>query len=154
MSEAFTVDVSQLVALGQRCATARSVVDGELLKAGHDAGLAMVAQAVQNAPSKTGFLRSHIGPADFRVSGNLMTIIVPSRAPYSLAVEKGRRAFGPVSAKFLHFFVDGHEVFTKWVKAVPAHPFLAPALRQTAAKTTAIFAAALDRATARILGGR
>jgi|SRR5215831_1951416 len=33
-------------------------------------------------------------------------------------LESGTRAHGPVTANFLHFFIDGNEIFTKWVKGV------------------------------------
>lgn len=155
MSDAFVVDVRDLIALGNRCAGARAVVQSELATAGQQAGLVLVAQAVQDAPlGETGRLRSGIGPPDVQALSNGITVRIVSHAPYSIMVEKGRRGFGPSRARVLHFFVHGEEVFTKFVRAVAPHPFLAPALTKTAARTTAIFGQALDRATARILGGR
>lgn len=42
---------------------------------------------------------------------------------YAAAVDRGRKAFGPVNKKFLRFEIDGKEIFTKWVKAAPAQNF-------------------------------
>jgi len=36
-------------------------------------------------------------------------------------LEWGTRAHGPVTANMLHFFIDGVEIFTKWVQGVRAH---------------------------------
>jgi hypothetical protein len=43
--------------------------------------------------------------------------------PYAAAVNNGRKAFGPIRAKFLRFEIDGKVIFTKWVKAAPAQNF-------------------------------
>lgn len=50
--------------------------------------------------------------------------------PYAAAVNKGRKAFGPVKAKALRFEIDGKVIFTKWVKAAPAQDFTGKGLRK------------------------
>jgi hypothetical protein len=43
--------------------------------------------------------------------------------PYAAAVDKGRKAFGPKTAQYLRFEIDGEVIYTKWVKAAPAQDF-------------------------------
>lgn len=45
---------------------------------------------------------------------------------YPLVVEKGRGAVVPVNAKYLHFYVDGSEVFTKYSSPSEPRPFVEP----------------------------
>lgn len=154
MADAMTVDVSDLVALGNRCGNAPRVVSEELGRGGREAGFIVTAQAIVNAPVKLGHLRAGIGPPEVHVMSSGVTVTIPSHAAHSLVVEKGRRGFPAAAGKVLHFFIDGKEIFTRRVGPARAQPFLVPALRQTQAKTLAAFAKALDRATTRILGGR
>jgi hypothetical protein len=154
MSDAFVIDASELIALGNRAAGAPAIVREEIGQGAREAGFIVTAQAVINAPIKLGTLRSGIGPPEVVVVDNGAIVTITSHAKHSLAVEKGRRGFSAAAGRVLHFFIDGKEIFTKRVGPAKAQPFLAPALKQTAAKTTAVFAKALDRATSRILGGR
>lgn len=45
---------------------------------------------------------------------------------YPLVVEKGRGPVVPVNAKYLHFYVDGNEVFTKYSGPSEPRPFVEP----------------------------
>lgn len=49
--------------------------------------------------------------------------------PYAAAVDKGRKAFGPKTATFLRFEIDGEVIYTKWVKAAPAQDFTGRGLK-------------------------
>lgn len=67
---------------------------------------------------------------EVQVSGNDITAIVDWDSAvsdggfhYAAAVDRGRKAFGPVNKKFLRFEIDAKEIFTKWVKAAPAQNF-------------------------------
>jgi|26BtaG_2_1085354.scaffolds.fasta_scaffold02272_8 hypothetical protein len=39
-------------------------------------------------------------------------------------LEWGTQAHGPKTAQFLHFFIDGVEIFTKWVQGVQPHEII------------------------------
>lgn len=149
----FAIDVSDIAALASRCATAPGVIREEMNTAGREAGYIVTAQAVVNAPVDIGNLRAGIGPPEVTSLGDGVAVLIPSHAAYSLAVEKGRRGFSAAAGKALHFFIGGKEIFVRSVGPAKAQPFLAPALKQTEAKTRKVFADAIDRATKRILGG-
>lgn len=48
--------------------------------------------------------------------------------PYAAAVNTGRIAFGPVTAKALHFVIDGRDIFTQHVKAFAGTKFISRGL--------------------------
>ena len=52
------------------------------------------------------------GPNSISMSTDTMVIIW---------LDWGTKAHGPVKAPFLHFFIDGVEIYTKWVQGIKAH---------------------------------
>lgn len=56
----------------------------------------------------------------------IVSVTVGTDLEYAAAHEFGA-VIRPRNARFLHFFVDGHEVFTKGPVEIPARPFLRPA---------------------------
>jgi hypothetical protein len=89
-------------------------------------------QAMDNtAPIMTRVLGVLINDVSFRPTGNLAGQTTTSRngdiiqsksnAFYWKWWLEGRPAIVPVRAKYLHFFIDGQEVFTKYVKPFKGH---------------------------------
>lgn len=68
--------------------------------------------------------------------------------PYAAAVDTGRKAFGPINAKALHFVVDGRDIFTQHVKAFPGIHFRERGLAAGKPKAMARVRAAVGRWTA------
>lgn len=62
--------------------------------------------------------------------GREIAWVVGTSMEYAVPVEYGR---GPITADdgYLHFTVDGKEIFTKSVDAAPAQPYMRPATEQT-----------------------
>lgn len=65
--------------------------------------------------------------------------------PYAAAVDTGRKAFGPVNAKVLHFVIDGNEIFTMHVRAFPGIEFRKRGLAAGKPKAIARIHAGVDR---------
>lgn len=66
---------------------------------------------------------------------------------YALFLEIGTRAHGPVQAKFLHWIgEDGQDVWAKWVRGIPAMPYLANATAGATAKTDEELLHRIDKA--------
>ena len=93
-----------------------------------------------NCPVKTGTTRDeHLhfreyGPGNYAVT--CTTTKGPKGEEFNviLALEYGTKAHGPAHKKCLHFIIDGKEVFTKWVRGIPAHYFILKALMRTQAE--------------------
>lgn len=66
---------------------------------------------------------------DIEAKANWDAARSPEGFPYAAAVDRGRKAFGPVRAKALRFEVGGQVVFAKWVRAAPAQNFTGRGLR-------------------------
>jgi len=45
-------------------------------------------------------------------------------------LEFGTKAHGPVTAKYLHFWIDGEEIFTKWVQGIKPHEIVKRAVER------------------------
>lgn len=65
--------------------------------------------------------------------------------PYAGSVADGRKAFGPVNAKVLHFVIDGNEIFTMHVRAFPGTHFHTRGLAAGKPKAIARIHAGVDR---------
>lgn len=63
------------------------------------------------------------------VSGPEIQIV--STHPATLYVINGTRDHGPATAKVMHFYIDGREVWATWVKGIKANDFLGKALLAT-----------------------
>jgi hypothetical protein len=150
------IDVSELAALGRSCERAGPIVREEVGKAGRQAGMVMVAQAVAEAPVNTGHLRASIGPPKVEQAGAGVRVEVATHAEYAKAVHDGRRAvvIRPVRAKALKFEAGGGTVFAMRANqpARAGNPFMARGLAKAASKLEKVFADALIRATRRALG--
>ena len=151
--ESFTVDASEVMALANRIEGAPRIIKTELTEGMRQSTQLVTQKARQLAPKgATKELSTRIDP-QVRVMGLGVEGIVTARAPHAEAIEKGRRAFGPVNKKALRFEIGGKVVFAKWVRAAPAQPFMAPALQQSELEIRATFRRAANRAIEQILGG-
>lgn len=145
------IDVSQITALASRSTAAPARVSTELRQAGTESGLAVQRTAQSLIPRKSGTAANLTRMEPVQASSSGVTVIVSSTAqskdgfPYPIALEKGRKGFGPVRKKVLHFVAGGKEVFTKHVGPAAAHPFMQPALTQNEAFVFSRFEAAYDR---------
>jgi len=57
---------------------------------------------------------TYIEEADTSISLKTDTMVI-------IWLDWGTDAHGPVSAKFLHFVIDGQHIYTKWVQGIKAH---------------------------------
>lgn len=74
-----------------------------------------------------------------------------SVVPYAWWADQGRGPVRPVTKKFLRFFVNGQEVFTKFAKAFPGHKFMEKGLKASEGQIQRAIDRAADR-IARYLG--
>ena len=100
--------------------------DRVIMNAMKVAALIVQNEAKAKAPYKTGTLRRSIQigevPAQLAVKIGTNLVYAPMQEYGGMVV--------PKKAKFLHFFIDGKEIFTKGPVHIPAHPYLRPALGQ------------------------
>ena len=128
MKPAFTVDLSAFKAgLGKLSAVAR----GDALRDTVEAGARVIqAQAMINAnevfsDKATNALANSI-IVEMEGGGNKVSANIGPTVIYGRIHELGG-IIKPITAKFLHFFIDGVEIFTKEVH-IPARPYLRPAV--------------------------
>ena len=145
------IDVSEIVALATRSAAAPAHITRELSAAGRASGLAVERLAKSLIPVKTGNAKALTRMEPVSASASGVTVLIVSTAqsangfPYPIALEYGRRGFGPTRAKVLHFVTGGKEVFTKRVGPAKATPFMQPALDRSVAFIEKQFADAYER---------
>ena len=146
-----SVDVSEIIALAKRSEAAPQHITQELSKAGRFSGLAVERMAKSLIPVATGNAKALTRMEPVEASASGVTVLVVSTAqsgagfPYPIVLEEGRKGFGPVSKKVLHFTVGGKEVFTKRVGPVAGRPFMQPALDRCKAFIEAQFKEAYER---------
>jgi hypothetical protein len=136
---------------------APKVLETEMVGATNRLTLQGVSVAQSHAAVDTGHMRRSIvnKPATFGggvVRGEFGTNARSAEGfPYPIAIEKGRRGFGPVRARVLAFVAKGGEqVFARYVGPAAAQPFMKPALDHLRPLVPREFRAALQRALARI----
>ena len=145
------IDVSEIVALAKRSEAAPAHITRELSAAGRASGLAVERMAKSLIPVKTGNAKAltRMEPVEASASGVTVRIVSTAQSadgyPYPLVLEEGRRGFGPVTKKVLHFTVGGKEVFTKRVGPVEGRPFMQPALDRSKAFIEKQFKDAYER---------
>ena len=124
---------SKVVVLKNNVKTIRGVVTGAALKSAVMAGGQTLENYAKINVEKT-FSSKSTGAAG--LGGSIQTIVstateIKAEVDVGPTVIYGRiHEFGgiirPVTAKFLHFIIDGIEIFTKLVQ-IPARPYLRPA---------------------------
>jgi HK97 gp10 family phage protein len=99
--------------------------------------------AKRRAPKLTGTLsRSiHIEPAGM-FGGLGAAVDVGTDVIYARIHELGGE-ITPVNAQYLHFVINGEDIFTKGPITIPARPYLRPALDENTTAVVEAFAAAL-----------
>ena len=125
---------SKVVVLKNNVKAIRGVVTGAALKSAVMAGGQTLENYAKINVEKT---FSHKSTGGAGLGGSIQTVVSTStetkaEVDVGPTVIYGRiHEFGgiirPVTAKFLHFIIDGIEIFTKLVQ-IPARPYLRPAL--------------------------
>ncbi len=145
------IDVSEITALASRSNAAPAHIARELNTAGRASGLAVERLAKSLIPVKTGNAKALTRMEPVQASASGVTVVIASTAqsangfPYPIALEYGRRGFGPTRRKVLHFVTGGKEVFTKRTGPAKATPFMQPALDRSTAFIEKQFADAYER---------
>jgi hypothetical protein len=153
------IDVSDLVAFGERSSEAQALIAREVGEAAYEAGALVLRTAQDLVPVDVGTLKGAIGPVEVSGAWPKVTTVVPvgSQAPYAAAVEFGR---GPVTIrprnkKALAFMGTGGRVVRRVVHQPPRapQPFMGPALEREAQNVVAAFRMAYERALGWWAGG-
>lgn len=119
-------------------------LDGEMYRANDQLGAKIAKSARDIAPFRTGQYRAGI---DYQVKGGVIGgVTVEALAPYSMYLEMGTRAHGPVRAKFLVFEIGGKKIFTKHVRGIKAQHILQRAIDAHRAEISEIMLAAVKKA--------
>ena len=115
--------LDELVVSFGRAITAARREANRLIKGGEGSNLARA--SVQKVT---------VSGSDVTAEANWDAARSPEGFPYAAAVDRGRKAFGPKTAKALRFGVNGETVFAKWVKAAPAQNFTGKGLERSRAR--------------------
>lgn len=150
MAGEITVDISELTAFASRIQGSSGIVQQEMGTAMDMATRQVQADAMRDAPVRTGTLRRSITATVTPLLGEVGTNV-----PYARAVHDGRREVRPVSAKVLRW-VDpsGRVVFARRSRATQGKPFLRNAFERNRSGIIREFSEAGKRAIARIVSGR
>lgn len=151
---AFSVYTGDILKMAENFEGGPKVAQRELLKGMRLATADTRDNVRQIAPYKSGKLRSNI---DTRVRQEARHItgevkILGSKVPYAYWVDQGRGPVVPKHKKVLRFWVDGEQVFTKFVKAFPGYHFMERGLKASEGQINRAIDSAADR-IARYLGG-
>lgn len=130
----------------------RDLGDGmaEALEAATQTGALVVQNAAkEKAPYRTGTLRRSIHMETTKRTRDEVEVAVGTDLEYAAIHEFGG-TITPKTAKKLHFFVDGEEVFADEVQ-IPARPYLRPALDENKDKVVEEIGAALKAAIGKLV---
>lgn len=126
-----------------------SVMEEKIVDAMEEAVLLVEASAKENAPVDSGRLRSRIASEVVRIGSDTVKGLIGTDVEYAPFVEFGTASHTiTADSGYLHFTVDGEEVFAKSVQhpGTEPQPFLRPAIEQHRADIRQIFADAVEEA--------
>lgn len=144
------IDVSQLVALGQRSQQAAASVRREIETAMVRSTTQLEADAKRIVPVVTHTLQRSITST---VSQGGLVGQVGTNAPYARWVEEGRGEVVPVRAKALRFVIGGRVIFAKRAGPAKGRYYMKRAFEQNQGNIQREFDAAAKRVI-RTFGGR